>query len=78
MVTVTPASRELLRKPIRPHTVTARNTAALDRVIQVVLGIVVALAVTILIFPRHAGDSAPEVRKGDPIPVEDRESDSTE
>lgn len=30
------------------------RTVALDRVIQVVLGILVAVAVTVLIFPRHA------------------------
>ncbi len=37
------------------------RTVALDRVIQVVLGILVAVAVTVLIFPRHgrhAGDHA--------------------
>jgi len=54
------------------------KTVALDRVIQVVLGIVVALAVTILIFPNHAREASSVARKQAPLPVDNRQTDSSE
>lgn len=54
------------------------KTVALDRVIQVVLGIVVALAVTILIFPHHALDSSPDAGKKGHLPIEERQPDHSE
>ena len=54
------------------------KTVALDRVIQVVLGIVVALAVTILIFPRHARGASTIAPKQSPLPADNRQPDSSE
>jgi uncharacterized membrane protein YccC len=54
------------------------KTVALDRVIQVVLGIVVALAVTILTFPHDARDASSDVRKPGTLPVDDRQPDPSE
>ena len=51
---------------------------ALDRVIQVVLGIVVAVAVTILILPHHARDASSEVPTLESRQVYDRQPDSSE
>lgn len=39
------------------------RAVALDRVIQVVLGIMVAVAVTLLIFPRHARQADSQLKK---------------
>jgi uncharacterized membrane protein YccC len=49
---------------------------ALDRVIEVVLGIVVAVAVTILILPHHARDASSEL--AEPHPGDDRQADPSE
>jgi uncharacterized membrane protein YccC len=54
------------------------KAVALDRVIQVVLGLVVAVAVTILIFPHHARDASSDVSKGESRQVDDRQPDSSE
>jgi uncharacterized membrane protein YccC len=53
------------------------KAVALDRVIQVVLGIVVALAVTILIFPRHARTPISGGPEG-PRLLEDRQTGPSE
>jgi uncharacterized membrane protein YccC len=54
------------------------KAVALDRVIQVVLGIVVAVAVTILIFPRHARGASIEGRKPVSRPVGDEQMGPSE
>jgi len=51
---------------------------ALDRVIQVVLGIFVAVAVTLLIFPRHALGKSSDGREQGAGHSEDRQSDPSE
>jgi uncharacterized membrane protein YccC len=53
------------------------KAVALDRVIQVVLGIVVAVAVTMLIFPHHARDASSETPK-ESRAVDERQPDPSE
>lgn len=54
------------------------KSVALDRVIQVVLGIVVALLVTILIFPNHARDTSSAVPEQKSTDVDQQQPDPSE
>jgi len=54
----------------------SRRTIALDRVIQVVLGIVVAVAVTVLVFPNHARRASREAAPGSKVDDECQREDA--